>query len=223
MSPSKKIAIIFAIYTAAATLMLLSSPSISSLTRNNNALIKSVPLNIGSFTGTDLGDRAAWDFFLLKDKEGFKPLVRTYHGKDSKTEITLNALEDFAGYQRDIHDPRLCYESRGWTVLSFEDFAVDIGTMKLLTFANSISSVRRVEIYGYLVGGRIITSEIGLRIVHLRNRLLNLGGVAGDHIIFLGISTQLIPGGEKKHIKDLQFLMREVVKTLMEQHNKMNS
>jgi len=180
--------------------------------------IPGIPSAIGPWQGKDLDAQKARAFFQVGQDTIFQPLVRTYRKSEKGAEIVLNALEDLKGFQRGIHDPRFCYESRGWTVQSFEDCTLEGklagATLKLLTYTSSANTSKRMEIYGYLAGGEVFTSDIALRLAHFRNRMLKMIGKNRRHLLYLGASTELKEGDETALLADLKFVMGEILAAL---------
>jgi hypothetical protein len=218
MSPTQKIIRVFFIYllTAAIIIPNLELPATESI--DQPRFLPAIPPAIGPWQGKDLDDQKARAFFQVGKDTIFQPLVRTYRNSKKDTEIVLNALEDLKGFQRGIHDPRFCYESRGWTIQRFEDCTLEgkhAGvTLKLLTYTNSANTSKRMEMYGYLAGGEFFTSDIALRFAHFRNRMLKMIGKPRRHLLYLGISTELQKGDETTSFENLKFLMGEILATL---------
>jgi len=220
MSPAQKIGRLFLIYLLTVPVLILYSGFSDDEIIAESVLLSRVPKTIGLWQGEDLDDNRAKDTFLLKDTRNFYPLVRTYQKSGAGLNIVMIALEDLKGFQRDIHDPRICYESQGWTVLKYQDIHMlsekrPLGIMKLLTYTNSTNTVRRMEIYGYLAEGEVFTSDITLRLTHIKNRLMRMFIKSSGHVIYLSLSADLKKHSEEVSLNNLKFLMGEVLGTLV--------
>ena len=220
MSAAQKIVRIFSLYafTAVCLLLMTASPATVDPGSRSAQIVPRIPQKIGAWEGRDMETRQARAFFIVSDAAGFVPLVRTYTVQKSGGEIVLNALEDLTGHSRDIHDPHFCYESRGWTILNYEKLPINGGTyagqMKWLTFVSGTDNSKRTEIFGYLVDQKIVTSDLALRLVHIRNRIKKLAGWPPSHVVYLGLSLETSNRNEQPHVGNLKSLMEEILRAL---------
>ncbi len=178
MSVTKKTIILFSLYLLTALVMLLSFRAAESEPLKDESALSRAPYAIDGWEGRDVEITNANDFFILTDTSLFNYILRRYSRDDNSPEILLSALEDLKGTQRDIHDPRLCYESRGWTVLSYDTSIIessgqDFGTMKVISYTDEKYNIKRFEIFGYISNEKIITNETSLRLAHIKNRVVN--------------------------------------------------
>lgn len=213
----KKIILLSILYVVTAMVLLLSADRFSAdVAADQPTLLSQVPQDVGSWKGVDLDEKMAKDLFLLKDPTYFKALVREYSQRPEGSKVLLTSLEDLKGFQREVHDPRFCYESRGWTVESYKDVAVSTGsdktgTMMLLTYANKTTPVKRMELFGYLLDGAIFTSEMALRFGHIRNKLKNMARLSGGHVIYLSLSSDLTGPIEPVSADELKSMMEKIL------------
>jgi len=201
--------------------LVLSSERFSSLALPEEpALLSLVPREIGRWRGEDLDQKLALELFLLKDPTFFKALVRAYARSSNGSKVLLTSLEDLKGFQREVHDPRFCYESRGWTVQSYTDFPVSIGhgkngTLKLLTYSSNTTAEKRMELFGYLMGGDIFTSEAALRWGHIRNRLKRLVRAGREHVVYLSLSADIPAAGQGALAGEMKVMMENILSAVL--------
>jgi len=183
--------------------------------------IDRMPAAVDGWIGEDMPRDETRRFFLLKDDSPFAALVRTYRHPQYGRRVILNALEDLSGYQRDIHDPRFCYESRGWTVLSFENHAVEWSAgkkavLKRVAYASSLQAARRVELYAYMVDDKVIVSDFDLLKTRLLQRIKGLTRTAQPHILYIGISTEIEGDLDAQAVETLEHFAGDVLKAVLD-------
>lgn len=220
MSPTKKIILLFSLYLVTGIIILLASRADERNYPAGTSSLLKIPTEIVIWKSEDIILKDANDFFILTNTSSFNYLLRKYKKNESGPEILLSALEDLKGTQRDIHDPRLCYESRGWTVLSYNNGIIgsgehDFGKMKVISYTNKDYDIKRYEIFGYVSNGKLITKEISLRLVHIRNRIIKIFGGSPDNIIYLNLSADLKHEDSDAILKDFKYLMGEIISILM--------
>lgn len=219
MSPAQKIGRLFFLYLAIAAVIIPNSDIFYGKIADRPKLLGHIPRRIGDWQGKDLDERKAKAFFLVGENTIFQPLVRTYIDRERDSKIVLNALEDLKGFQRGIHDPRYCYEARGWTVQSYKNCPVKVGDktvmLKAITYTNNTNTSKRVEIYCYLGGDKVFTSDIALRLTHFQNRIKSMFQKSREHLLYLGISTEVKDKEGKNALEDLKFMMGHILENLM--------
>jgi hypothetical protein len=105
-------------------------------------------------------------------------------------------------------------------VLSYGDLLIstdtyNFGKTKRISYTNKTASIRRMEIFGYLAGGEMIISETALRLTHIQNRLMRIIGMKPGNVIYMNVSTDIKERDEKSRLKDLEFIMEEVLTSVM--------
>ncbi len=218
MFKNKKILKLFIFYGITALFLLFNAGIFETRVKDEKALLDKVPRTIGEWTSIDLADDKAMEVFLVNDPEGFRPLIRMYRREGVPYSILLSSIEDTKGYQREVHDPRFCYEAQGWTVNTFEDINLNvkgkvIPGMKRLTYNKRASAVKRMEFFGYLTGGEAITSELGLRLIQLKHRMKRLMGMGREHVIYISISADLETKTDPE--KDIRMIMEAILAYLV--------
>ena len=161
--------------------------------------------------------------FVVEDFTYFKPLVRTYTNLGGQ-QIVLIALEDLKGYQTNIHDPRFCYESRGWDILAVEDKTIALYgrtvAVKKLVYVNDQGTEKKMDLFAYRVGSKIVTSDLALRLAHIANRIRALFARETSNVLYLSVSSSLNDQEMDLVEKDETRLMQEILNSLFVQTKK---
>ncbi len=161
--------------------------------------------------------------FVVEDFTYFKPLVRTYTNLGGQ-QIVLIALEDLKGYQTSIHDPRFCYESRGWDILAVEDKTIALYgrtvAVKKLIYVNHQGTEKKMDLFAYKVGSKIVTSDFALRLAHIANRIRALFARKTDNLIYVSVSSSLKNQQAELVEKEETRLMQEILNSLFVQTKK---
>lgn len=182
--------------------------------------IDRIPTIIGKWAATDLPPKEVFDFYGFRADAPLSALIRTYHKSETEHAVVLNVIEDRSGFQRAVHDPRVCYESRGWTVLGFEDHLLELDgnrriRLKRVAYASSLQPAKRIELYGYLVGNDVIVSDFDLMRVRLVNRFKRLAGGARPHILYVGISTEMTDNPDPTALKVAERIAQGIFRALL--------
>jgi len=184
---------------------------------SNPSILGLIPSVIDGWTGKDLSEEGTKKAFLVEDFTYFRPLVRTYTDIKGE-EIILISLEDLKGYQTNIHDPGFCYESRGWDVVAVEDKTIALYgrtvTVKKLVYVNHQGMEKRMDLFAYRVGAKIVTSDLALRLTHIANRLRALFARETSNVLYLSVSSSLNNQQAELVEKEETRLMQEILNSL---------
>lgn len=195
----------------------------SVLWESNPSILGRIPSIIDGWSGENLCEEGMKKAFVVEDFTYFRPLVRTYTNMKGEY-IDLIALEDLRGYQTNIHDPRFCYESRGWDILAFEDKLIPLNgravVVKKLVYVNDQGMGKRMDLFVYKVGPKIVTSDFALRLAHIANRIRALFAGKTDNVLYLSVSSSLNNQEMKLVEKYETRLMQEILRSLFVQTKK---
>ncbi len=168
------------------------------LSARGRDILGKIPKEIGQWRGVDLPRPFITQFLLISDFSGIETLVREYRNPDGQI-FWLMVVHDLEGTHRAVKNPQYSYENQGWYVL---ERGVDNGSgadgkpfrFNRLIYRKRAGPETRLDFYAYLMGERVVTSEMEVRVTHvlslLRTRVLG----RGREIVFLDISGDVTAG-----------------------------
>lgn len=161
-------------------------------------LLGRIPKEIGQWRGVDLPRPFITQFLLISDFSGVQTLVREYRNPEGQI-LWLMAVHDLEGTHRAVKNPQYSYENQGWYVLErgVESWAnADGGLFRLnrLLYRKRAGPDARLDLYAYVMGERVVTSEMEVRTSQVWSLLTKRVLGRGREIIFLDLSGDVTMG-----------------------------
>lgn len=161
-------------------------------------LLGRVPKAIGRWQGVDLPRPFITQFLLISDFSGVQTLVREYRNPEGQT-FWLMAVHDLEGTHRAVKNPQYSYENQGWYVLeraANEWRSADGKPFRLnrLIYRKRTGPDTRLDLYAYLMGERVVISEMEVRTTQVWSLLAKRVLGKGRDILFLDVSGDVTLG-----------------------------